>query len=327
MKKRIGLPIIGVLFGWAVASPWLFAGGQPTLKTMSSPIAPSMQSQPLSPTPTSVGAKPLSTGITLSPQDEITFQRIMRYARDRDLYQRPLGTVMQAIAEQLLGTPYEEKLLDESSTETLTLSLQKFDCLLFIESVLAITRGIAKQDYSTSTYIQNIREQRYVNGELNGYCSRLHYFSEWLAENQKRNVVKSLTAELDGIPINKTLNFMSTHWQAYPQLAHSKANRQCISEMESTLDNASIRYIPTDQIQSKYLSLKPGDIIAIATQVSGLDVTHTGLVYRSQNGDIGLIHSAPVRGVMISPNLQRYVERVDNAIGILVARPVDSRTP
>ena len=325
MKKRVGLPIVGMLLGCAAVSPWIWAVGQ---QALSSPTLQSAYLKPSSPTQTPViEAKTLSTEMALSAQDEVSFQRIMKYARDRDLYQRPMGRVMQAVAEQLLATPYQENLLDESSTETLTLSLQKFDCVLLIESVLAITRGIVKRDYSTSTYIQNIREQRYVNGELNGYCSRLHYFSEWLAENQKRNIMKSLTSKLDGVPINKTLNFMSTHWQAYPQLAHSEANRQCISEMESTLDNASIRYIPTDQIQSKYALLESGDVIAIATKIPGLDVTHTGLVYRSPNGGIGLIHSAPVRGVMISPNLQRYVERVDDAIGILVARPVDPRTP
>ncbi len=327
MKKRVGLPILGILVGWAVASPWLFAVGQQTLQALSAPTTQSAYPPPSFTQTPVIEAKTLSTEVALSTQDEISFQRIMKYARDRNLYQRPIGTIMQAIAEQLLDTPYQEKLLDESSTETLTLSLQKFDCVLFIESVLAMTRGIAKQDYSTSTYVQNIREQRYVNGEMKGYCSRLHYFSEWLAENQKRNIVKSLTSELDGIPINKTLNFMSVHWQAYPQLAHSEANRQCISEMESTLNTANIRYIPTDQIQSKYAALKSGDVIAIATKIPGLDVTHTGLIYRSSNGDIGLIHSAPVRGVMISPNLQHYVERVEDAIGILVARPVDPRTP
>ncbi len=327
MKKRIELLAIGLLLGWAAAASGLFAVGQQTLKALSSPSTPSVDPQPLSLTQSpGIDAKPL-TEMALSPPDQINFQRIMKYARDHDLSQRPIGNVMQAIAEQLLGTPYQEKLLDSSSTETLTLSLQKLDCVLFIESVLAITRGIIKQDYSTSTYIQNIQEQRYINGKLNGYCSRLHYFSEWLVENQKRNIVKSLTAELDGVPLNKTLNFMSTHWQTYPQLAHSEANRHCISKMESTLDNASIRYIPTNQIPSKFAALKSGDVIAIATKVPGLDVTHTGLVYRSQNGDIGLIHSAPVRGVMISPNLQRYVERLDDAIGILVARPVDPRTP
>ena len=328
MKKRVGLPLVGVLFSCGFAVPWLLESKRPFQAFSSqtsqrlTPLAPlNLPKAPL------VAEVKVSTEIALSTLDEIKFQRVMDYARDRHLYQRPIGEVMQAISEQLLDTPYQENLLDETPNETLTLSLQKFDCVLFIESVLAMTRGIVEQDYSVSAFVDHIREQRYVNGEMNGYCSRLHYFSQWLADNQKRTIVKDLTSDLNGVPIDKTLNFMSVHWQVYPQLAHSVANRQCISEMESKLDSASLRYIPTQQIQSTYAALDAGDVIAIATKVPGLDVTHTGLVYRSPSGQLGLIHAAPVRGVMISPDLQRYVARLDGAIGILVARPIDPRSP
>ncbi len=324
MKKRVGLPLVGVLVGCGVAVPWILDAKQP-FQTFSSQTAPPLASFNLSKAP--VAELKVSTETGLSTLDEIKFQQVMNYARDRHLYQRPIGDVMQAISEQLLTTPYQEDLLDATPHETLTLSLQKFDCVLFIESVLAIARGVAEQDYSVATFVAHIREQRYVNGEMNGYCSRLHYFSQWLADNQNRTIVKDLTSDLNGVPINKTLNFMSVHWQAYPQLAHSAANRQCIDQMESNLDSASIRYIPTQQIQSHYAALEAGDVIAIATQVPGLDVTHTGLVYRSPTGELGLIHAAPIRGVMISPDLQRYVARLDGAIGILVARPVDPRSP
>jgi hypothetical protein len=67
--------------------------------------------------------------------------------------------------------------------------------------------------------------------------------------------------------------------------------------------------------------LKPGDIVAIATDLPGLDVTHTGFVYRNPDGSVGLIHAAPGSGVKISRDLQTYTERVEHAIGILVARP------
>ena len=327
MKKRVGLSIVGVLFCCGFTTPWIFAAGQQTLQVLPSQTRQNpIPSEPLMPPQVPVTEAKVSTEAALSTQDQIKFEWIMNDARDRNLYQRPIGEIMQAIAEQLLDSPYQENLLDKSPNETLTLSLQKFDCVLFIESVLAMARGIAEQDYSASTFINHTREQRYVNGEINGYCSRLHYFSEWLADNQKRTIVKNITSDLRGVSIAKTLNFMSAHWQIYPQLAHSESNRQCITEMESKLDDDSILYIPTQQIQSQYAALKPGDVIAIATKVPGLDVTHTGLIYRGPSGEIGLIHAAPVKGVMISPDLQHYVSRVDDAIGILVARPIDPQS-
>ncbi|NJR48445.1 MAG: DUF1460 domain-containing protein [Leptolyngbyaceae cyanobacterium CSU_1_3] len=258
----------------------------------------------------------------ISTQDAIIFNRLMQQAIDQKFYQLPMGERMQAIAQQFIGFSYQGDLLDQSSQETLKISLQQFDCVLFVETVLAMARGISRQDYSIKTFVDSIQEQRYVNGEINGYCSRLHYFSEWILHNQKQGTITDLTPSLSGVPLHKTLNFMSSNWQKYPQLAHNSANRKCIAEMEANLDSTSLRYIPHSQIRSQYAALKPGDIVAIATDIPGLDVTHTGLVYRSSQGKVGLIHAAPKRGVIVSSDLAHYVGRVDRAIGILVARPV-----
>jgi Protein of unknown function (DUF1460) len=264
-----------------------------------------------------------STNATaISTQDARIFDRLMQQAIDQKFYQLPMGERMQAIAQQFIGSPYQGDLLDRSHQETLKISLQQFDCVLFVETVLAMARGISQQNYSMKTFIHSIQEQRYVNGEINGYCSRLHYFSEWILHNQKQGNVTDLTPSLSDVSLHKTLNFMSSNWQKYPQLANSSANRKCIAEMEANLDSSSLRYIPHAQIRSQYAALKPGDIVAIATDVPGLDVTHTGLVYRSPQGNVGLIHAAPHRGVIVSSDLAQYVGRVDRAIGILVARPV-----
>lgn len=97
----------------------------------------------------------------------------MQEAVKEKLHSRPLGEMMQAIAVKFRGTPYRAGLLDRSSQETLVVSLQGFDCVLFVETVLAIARGVAVQDYSYHTFAGHIQNQRYRNGELSGYCSRL----------------------------------------------------------------------------------------------------------------------------------------------------------
>jgi hypothetical protein len=266
-------------------------------------------------------------------EDTESFRRIMRYAMHEEptasdsqkLHQRPMGEIVQAIAEQFLGKAYKANLLDRSQEETLVVTLNKFDCVLFVETVLAIARGVAVQDYSYPTFVERIRDQRYRHGQMNGYCSRLHYFSEWIFDNQKRGTVKNIAPDLGGVPLNKTLNFMSKHRQSYPSLISSDVNYQCIVEMEAKLDGSKVNYIPTNQIRRVYDRLQPGDIVAIATDIPGLDVTHTGLVYRHPDGAIGLIHASPIGKVTIARDLQTYVGRVENAIGILVARPINPR--
>jgi Protein of unknown function (DUF1460) len=274
---------------------------------------------PVMPHPSSVIARPLA------PAAPPEFAHIMQWAKQRELAERSLPEILQAVSEQFLGATYREHLLDQTDSETIFVSLKEFDCVLFVETVLALARGIAVQDYTYPTFLQNLQAQRYWNGKIDGYCSRLHYFSTWIQDNAKRNTVADMSSRLGGVPFNQPLDFMSRHWQKYPQLLHSPNNRQCIQAMEAKIDPATIRYIPRFQIARLYQKLQPGDIVAMTTDIPGLDATHTGLVYRSANGNIGLIHAAPIVGVKISTDLQTYVDRL-GATGILVARPLAVKT-
>lgn len=258
-------------------------------------------------------------------KDGERFRRVMQYATAQKLHQRPMGEIVQAIANQFIGAAYKANLLDRSKEETLVITLNQFDCVLFVETVLAIARGIVVQDYSYPTFVNHLRDQRYREGQMNGYCSRLHYFVDWISDNQKRGTVQNLAQQLGGVSLNKTLNFMTTHRQSSPQLVSDNATFQCMVQQEAQLDRLTIDYIPTNQIRRLYSQLQPGDIIAVATNIPGLDVTHTGLVYRQPNGNIGFIHASPAGQVTIARDLERYISRVDRAIGILVARPTEPR--
>lgn len=258
------------------------------------------------------------------PEDIARFEQVVQYAKQQNLHDRSMGEIVQAIADNFLGKPYAAGLLDKSGEEKLIVTLNKFDCVLFVETVLAIARGVAVQDYDYQNFVNRIEEQRYLNGKMNGYCSRLHYFSDWINDNQKRQTVENITAELGGVPMNKTLNFMSQHRSSYPQMLKDEATYQCIVSQEADLAKTTVNYIPTNRIKSVYSQLKPGDIVAVATDVKGLDVTHTGLVYRNADGNMGLIHASPAGEVTVAYDLQRYISRVESAIGIVVAR---AKTP
>lgn len=275
--------------------------------------------------PLQIETSPKTSVATPPTQAEIQrFQEIIENAIAQQLYNKSLPDIIIAIANKFLGMPYQAGLLDKSQEETLVVTLDKFDCVLFIETVLAMARGIAVQDYSYETFRDRIMDQRYQNGQLNGYCSRLHYFSSWIDDNERRGTVENITVNLGGVPLNKQLNYMSTHRQNYPQLVDNEGNYQCIREMEAKLNSLKINYIPTHRISRIYERLQPGDIIGVATDIPGLDVTHTGLVYRQTNGNIGFIHASPGGSVRVARDLQQYVGNVKHAIGIIVTRPRDS---
>lgn len=253
-------------------------------------------------------------------RDGEIFEQVMQTAIANEVGDRPFAQIVQTVAEQFLGAAYVDGLLDRAETEELVLSLTQFDCVLFVETVLAMARSIVARDYTYAGFGDRVEAQRYREGERDDYCSRLHYFSEWMDDNQKRSYLASIN-ELQAQPLDKTLNFMTEHRSKYPRLVRNDANFRCIAQMETRLQSLDIQYVPTERVRQQYAALQAGDIIAIATSIDGIDVTHSGLAYAQPDGSIGFIHAAPGRGVLIAADLQRYVERVPRAIGILVARP------
>lgn len=249
------------------------------------------------------------------------FTRLIERAISNNLSRAKMPTVIQEIAVSLLNTPYEAGLLDRTPKEALVISLQKFDCLLFVETVLAIARTITNQNYSYDDFIDNVGQQRYFQGKMTDYCSRLHYFSHWILDNQQRDLVTNITADLGGVTISKKLDFMTRNRHKYSQLIKNDDNYNCIARMEKNLEQISFNYIPTHKVKQIYTQLQPGDIIGIATRIEGLDFTHTGLVYQDERGNTGLIHASPAGRVVIAEDLQFYVQNVPQAIGIVVARP------
>ncbi len=257
------------------------------------------------------------------PRDRLRFLNLMAAAAAEDLHERPLGEASQAVAERLLGAQYKGGLLDRFADERLALSLYEFDCVLFVEAVVALAQGAIARDTDYGNFARRVLSWRYRDGQLQGYCSRLHYFTEWIADNARRGNLQPLTLALGGRAQAKPLTFMSGHRQLYKHLAENEANFRCIAAMEARVTrDLRVNYIPTAAIANIYAELEPGDIIAVATDIAGLDVTHSGLVYRYPDGRVGFIHASPAGKTVIAPDLQRYVANIDRAIGIMVARPL-----
>ena len=248
------------------------------------------------------------------------FDAVMTFAREQALHEQPMGTAMTTLGMQFLGASYLAGTLDAPDTEQLVARFDGFDCVTFVETMLALARGVAVQDYRYATFAGHLADQRYRDGRIS-YCSRLHYFSEWIASNAARGTVRDMTAELGGIPLGDTLSFMSTHREAYPRFATNDSLWTCVRDMEERLRETPIYYVPQDRIRAVYDRLQTGDIIGMATSIDGLDIAHTGLVYK-HDGKTGMLHASISGSVKVSPDLQRYVQNIDHQIGIVVARPL-----
>lgn len=257
------------------------------------------------------------------PETRRLFEEVMSDPEVAEAEQRPIGEVMQAFGMRFLGKPYIAGMLDEPEEEKLICSLYGFDCVTFVETTLALARAVKEGDRSYQNFASNIRETRYRGGEMDGYCSRLHYFTDWIADNKQRGIVYDVTLDVGGVKLEKKINFMTEHRESYPRLVTNDSLFSCIQKAEERLAEHQFYYIPQNEIRASYDSLRAGDIVALVTNINGLDVAHTGLVYDGGNGGKGLLHASLSGSVKVSPDLQEYVQNNKTQVGIVVARPVE----
>lgn len=293
--------------------------------------SPSVSAPPVDPPPTDSVPVPTSpvadppaaeaADTTADAETRAAFERIMTEARAERWHEQPFGDLVQTVASTLLGARYQDGLLDVAENEALVVNLAAFDCVLYVENVLALAQAVARQDYTWEAYTGHLEGLRYREGALEGYCSRLHYFSDWIHDNARRGHVRDVTQEIGGAPFEQTLDFMSTHRDAYPRLAADSVY-QCIVGVEAALRERTLYYVPEERIRTVYPLLQPGDVVATATDIAGLDVTHTGFVYRTAEGGTGFIHASITGEVKVSDDLAGYIEDNERQIGILVARPL-----
>jgi hypothetical protein len=272
----------------------------------------------------------------IPPSDE-DLARLRHWAgtlRTEGLAERsvPLGRSATRVGELAIGTPYEAFTLEgyiraggsPARTEPLTLSLTRFDCVSLVESCLAVARVAAMQGEPTwERFGREMERMRYRGGERSGYVSRLHYFSEWISDGERRGLLRDLGAELGGVEDTRPLRFMSENPGSYPALANEEVLR-AIAQMERSLDSRPRRVVPTNRIGAVSDRIETGDILAFATSIAGLDVSHAAFGYRDGDGVLRVLH-APLSGgvVEVTRNtVEEYVRAIGRSTGMLVARPL-----
>ncbi|HZN96951.1 MAG TPA: N-acetylmuramoyl-L-alanine amidase-like domain-containing protein [Gemmatimonadales bacterium] len=243
----------------------------------------------------------------------------------------PLGRSAIRVGELARGSPYEPYTLDtylrsggDPGSEPLTLSLTQFDCVTLVEACLGVARVAQSNEAPTWQRLgSEVERMRYRDGKREGYTSRLHYFSEWIQDGARRGLVRDLGEELGGVEDQRPLRFMTAHRDKYPAL-RNVAVFQEIEEIEHRLDHEIRRVIPTKVIPQLVDRIETGDVLAFATEIAGLDVTHAAFAYRSGDGVLRVLH-APLSGGVVEvtrATLPEYVAAIKRSTGVLVARPL-----
>lgn len=256
-----------------------------------------------------------------TPQDQALWEKTLMQLQAKK--QLPLATIVVSTGEQWKGTPYVAHTLERPDGEKLIVNLREQDCTTFLENTLAMATSVKQASPTFESYSQVLQQIRYRNGVLDGYPSRLHYFSEWLYDNEQKGFLQVITGQLGGKPYQKSLNFMSTHRAAYPALKND-SYYQKIGSIEKELNTRQYSFIPKAEVSSIESQLQDGDIIAITTGIQGLDVVHVGFA-KKQNNRIHLLHaSLDEKKVVVSTKpLADYLLGNKNQSGIMVARVIE----
>jgi hypothetical protein len=201
------------------------------------------------------------------------------------------------ISEYFLGRSYVEGSLGggPNSPEELRVSLEAFDCVTYIEVVLALART-----QTTDEFIDAIRRIRYKDGEVDWF-HRNHYMADWAQNNEELGFIANLTAG----PLT--------------------ADKTCTLDLIAGLPakTSSFHYFPNQSLGAIVEQVETGDLIFFVSTRTTLDVFHTGLLVKRE-GNTGVRHATRTAKAVIEQDLSEFISQNIMA-GFILLRPLCQR--
>lgn len=228
-------------------------------------------------------------------------------------------TTLCDIALSFLTTPYVASTLETSDTERLIVNLNELDCVTFVETCIAFALITKEGKDDFDSFSRKLQQIRYRDGVIEGYESRLHYFSDWIYDNCRKGIIEDKTKSAGGRSFPIALSYMSKHAEAYPRLRNNPALQQKMRNIETEINKRTYHYIPKAEINKREKHINDGDIICFTTSVGGLDISHVAIAYRYK-GSLTFIHaSSQKRQVIIEPgSLASYCAKNKSNTGIML---------
>lgn len=203
---------------------------------------------------------------------------------------------VEAVSRRFLGCPYEANGLVGSATtpEVFTAALDRFDCVTYVETVLALARAESEEEFH-----RHLREMRYEDGVVE-WRRRNHYMTSWLKRSTRAGRMRPVAAERLAVRKERVLD-------AVPGLPPVPARFWCVPK------SAWKRFAPR---------LATGDLILFVSTKPKLDVFHCGLVVRKPDGVLTMRHASLRLGGVFEEDLEAFLSEHRMA-GVMASRPVE----
>lgn len=271
-----------------------------------------------------IGMMVLMLGLTATAQ--VTYTRADSLTVCRLLAQAPRQASTLWFARQFHGIPYVAHTLEVNDDEQLVVNTRQLDCTTLVETVAALTLCVRQEKRQWTDFLQQLRTLRYRQGVLDGYASRLHYFTDWIVDKQRMGLVREVQQPNPPFTAlqHVRVGYMSQHPDYYKALKANAALVPVIRQQEQALTGKTFRYIPKGEVRNTALlrqAVKDGDIIAITCNKKGLDIAHLGFAVWRQDG-LHLLNASQLhRKVVTEPmTLRQYLQKHPSHTGIRVLR-------
>ena len=264
--------------------------------------------------------------VSFPTEAQVTYQRTDSIKICQVLKQADQNTSTLALARQFMNIPYVGQTLEVNDREQLVVNTRQLDCTTLVETVTALMLCAQNNRHAWGDYLDILRQLRYRDGKLQGYTSRLHYFSDWIDNKTKMGLVTEVQKPNPPFTAVQRLNinYMIEHPQSYRSLKEHPEQVPVIRQQEQALTGKSYRYIPKTAIKNSKLlrqTVKDGDIIAITCNKKGLDIAHLGFAVWRKDG-LHLLNASQLHKKVVeeSMTLYQYMQKHKTFTGIRIIR-------
>lgn len=249
--------------------------------------------------------------------DSLIFSRLVDAVKTKNATPQKL---IVEVARFFLETPYLASTLESEGGEHLVVNLRQMDCTTFVEYVMAASLCLRQDNCDFGDFTRQLTQLRYRQGKIEGYPSRLHYFTDWMHDNHEKGWIGIVSNAVGDSVLNAPVDFMSSHPQFYKQLGNSHY-LESVRNQEKQISGYAMRFISKSRIGEAESLIKDGDIIALVTTIQGLDVSHVGLACFVE-GRLHFIHasSSEKKVVITDEPLGDFLRPQQRIRGIMVGR-------
>ncbi len=237
-----------------------------------------------------------------------------------------IGNVTLHFARQLLGRPYVAHTLEVGDDHTIVVNTRQLDCTTLVENVVALSQCHNAGDTTFEGFLKRLERLRYRGGRMDGYTSRLHYFTDWICDNGAKGLVSEVQSSNSPFTAVQTINvgYMSSHPKTYKALREHPEYVGAIKKMEQSLKGKKFRYIPKTGVTNTKLmrsAVHDGDIIAIVGGKQGIDIAHLGFAVWRIDG-LHLLNASMLHGKVVEEPmaLRQYLGKHKTHKGIRIVR-------